>query len=148
MILSEKLIKRNEFGSKLFFRQSFRIWKSLFFSFHLSPSVSPFVKFVQFRNLWLSKQKNSPALKDHSDENKWKSFGKNRTRTQPCESFTSLYLQTCKYLSYKVTCEVKFNPLIVVGQSTLYLKLKTSVSGLNLTIPVTASDFKSVHKSF
>ena len=57
-------------------------------------------------------------------------------------------VNTCLIKSLVVTCEVKFNPLIVVGQSTLYLKLKTSVSGLNLTIPVTASDFQSVNKSF
>ena len=50
---------------------------------------------------------------------------------------TSLFLQ-----SLVVTSAVKLYLLVLVGWSTTYLKVKTSVSGLNLTTLVTACDYK------
>ena len=62
------------------------------------------------------------------------------------EWFTSLYLQPYEnksfLQSFVVTSHVKLYLLVLVGWSTTYLKVKTSVSGLNLTTLVTACDYK------
>ena len=73
-----------------------------------------------------------------------KSWRLETTRHQSYEPFTSLYLQVCKckssLKSLVISSVVKFNLLASI--SSLNLKVKTSISGLNSSELMATSDFK------
>ena len=67
--------------------------------------------------------------------------------SQSYKLLTSLYLQDCDLKSFlkslvPVTSEVQFNLLLLISKSISHLKVKASVSGLNLKTVVTLSDFQ------
>lgn len=67
--------------------------------------------------------------------------------SQSYKLLTSLYLQDCALKSFlkslvPVTSEVQFNLLLLISKSISHLKVKASVSGLNLKTVVTLSDFQ------